>query len=96
MPVPHDPRPSRCLRLSHPRIYSNIVSDMKSSKGCRDWKNFAVFYDDDVDMSTTADEAAKRKAIEYQKRLRELNCSLASWPSSAPSSDRSIEVDMIG
>jgi hypothetical protein len=96
MPVPHDARPSRCLRLSHPRIYSNIVSDMKSCKGCRDWKNFAVFYDDDVDMSTTADEAARRKAIEYQKRLRELNCSLASWPSSAPSSDRSTEVDMIG
>jgi hypothetical protein len=69
---------------------------MKSCKGCRDWKNFAVFYDDDVDMSTTADEAARRKAIEYQKRLRELNCSLASWPSSAPSSDRSTEVDMIG
>ena len=99
MPVPHDPRPSRCLRLSHPRIYSNLVSDMKHSKGCRDWKNFAVFYNDDVDMSITADEVARQRAIEYQRKVRELNCSLASWPSSAPTSpdsDRSIEVDMIG
>ena len=92
MPLPHNERPSKCLRLSHPRIYSSIVSDMKSCKGCRDWKNFAVFYPDDVDMNITADEAAKQRAIDYQRRLRELNCSLASWPSS----DRSIEVDMIG
>lgn len=96
MPVPHDPRPSHCLRLSHPRIYSNIVSEMKSDMKSRDWKNFAVFYNDDVDMNLTADEAARRTTIAYQKRLRELNCSLASWPSSELSSDRSIEVDMIG
>lgn len=96
MPVPNDSRPSRCLRLSHPRIYSNLVSDMKSSKGCRNWKDFAVFYNDDVDMNLTADEAAKRRAIEYQRKVRELNCSLASWPCSEPASDRSVEVDMIG
>ena len=92
MPLPHEARPSRCLRLSHPRIYGGLVSDMKASKGCRDWRNFAVFYHDDVDMSITADEAARKKAIEYQRKLRQLNCSFDS----GPSSDRSIEFDMIG
>ena len=91
MPLPHDARPSSCLRLSHPRLYGNLVSDMKSSKGCRDWRNFAVFYDDDVDMSTTADEAARKKAIEYQRQLRAINCSFESSPRSDLSS-----VDMIG
>lgn len=75
MPVPYDPRPSRCLRLSHPRIYSNLVGDMKSEKGCRDWRNFAVFYHDDVDMSTSADEAARQKALEYQRKWKQLNSS---------------------
>ena len=91
MPVPRDPRPSKCLRLSQPKLYSSIVSDMKASKGCRDWRNFAVFYDDDVDMSMTADEAARKKALEYQKKLRDL------WSfDSAPRTPGSIEVDMIG
>ena len=92
MPYPHEPRPSRCLRLSHPRIYSNLVYDMKSSKGCRDWKNFPVFDVDDVDMSMSADEAARKKALEYQRNLREINWSFES----GPSSNRSMGVDMIG
>lgn len=92
MPYPHEPRPSRCLRLSHPKIYSGLVYDMKASKGCRDWRNFAVFYADDVDMNITADEAARKRALDYQRKLRQLNCSFDS----DPSSDRSIEVDMIG
>ena len=92
MPLPHDSRPSRCLRLSHPRVYGNLVTDMKASKGCRDWRNFAVFYDDDVDMSMSADEAARKKAIEYQRMLRKINCSFES----SPRSDISSPVDMIG
>ena len=92
MPLPHDARPSGCLRLSHPKVYSNLVSDMKSSKGCRDWRNFAVFYDDDVDMSTTADEAARKKALEYRQMVQRLNRSFES----GPQSDRSVSVDMIG
>lgn len=69
MPLPPDPRPSRCLRLSHPRIYGNIVADMKETKGCRDWRNFAVFESDDVDMNVSADDYAKRKAADYEKRV---------------------------
>lgn len=92
MPLPHDPRPSRCLRLSHPKIYSNLVSDMKSSKGCRDWKNFPVFYNDDIDINTSADEFARKKALDYERKLRQLNASF----SSGGETDRSISVDMIG
>jgi len=91
MPLPRDPRPSKCLRLSHPRVYGNLVTDMKASKGCRDWRNFPVFYDDDVDTSMSADEAARKKAIEYQRQWRQIN----SFESS-PQSDRSVSVDMIG
>ena len=62
MPVPMEGRPSHCLRLSQPRIYSNIVDSMKKTKGCRDWRNFAVFYDNDVDELMDADDyALKRK-----------------------------------
>jgi hypothetical protein len=61
MPVPQDPRPSKCLRVSYPRIYGDIVSDMKVAKGCRDWRNFAVFEDDDVDMNVSADHYGKKK-----------------------------------
>jgi len=65
---------------------------MKAAKGCRDWRNFAVFYDDDVDMSRTADEAARQRAIDYQRSLRQLNSSF-QW---SEGSNRSIGVDMIG
>ncbi len=92
MPLPTEHRPSKCLRLSHPRIYSNVVSDMKASKGCRDWRNFAVFYNDDVDMSITADEAAEQRAIEHRRQLKKLNCTF-EW---SQCSRRSVEVDMIG
>ncbi|KAK5171445.1 uncharacterized protein LTR77_004589 [Saxophila tyrrhenica] len=92
MPLPQDHRPSKCLRLSHPRTYGNLVSDMKRSKGCRDWKNFAVFPTDDVDMSITADEAARQRAIDYQRKVKQLNSSF-QW---SEGSNRSIEVDMIG
>ena len=92
MPLPHDARPSRCLRLSHPRVYGNLVSDMKTSKGCRDWRNFNVFYDDEIDMSISADEAARKRAIEYQRKVRELNCSF-EW--SGNLSDRMNTLDMV-
>ena len=92
MPLPSDPRGSRCLRLSHPKTYSALVYDMKASKGCRDWRNFAVFYQDDVDMSLSAEELGRKKALDYQRKLRQLNCSF----SSGEETDRSISVDMIG
>lgn len=88
MPLPPlgpDHRPSKCLRLSYPKMYSNIVSDMKAAKGCRDWRNFAVFYNDDVDMSITADEAARKRAVEYQRNLRQLNSSFEWSPGSSRS-----------
>lgn len=100
MPMPHDARPSRCLRISHPRIYGNLVADMKACKGCRDWRNFPVFGADDVDMNMSADEYARKKAIEYQRRVFTLGDSFDSVsPSASPTSamsDRSVSVDMIG
>ena len=79
MPVPDEQRQSRCLRFSHPRIYSDIVSDMRLQKGCRDWKNFAVFHDEDVDMKVSAEAYAKKRALDYEKRLKEF----ASFSSSS-------------
>ena len=95
MPVSTIERPSQCLRLSHPKVYSSLVSDMKCSMKCRDWKNFAVFYADDVDMSMSADEAARKKAIEYRRKWQMINCSFESGEDSnrSTSLDR---VDMIG
>ncbi|QIW98097.1 hypothetical protein AMS68_003615 [Peltaster fructicola] len=69
MPVPNDGRQSRCLRLSYPKIYSNIVTDMKEAKGCRDWRNFAVFEADDVDDSISADDLARKKSEDYEKKM---------------------------
>jgi hypothetical protein len=91
MPLPVEHRPSKNLRLTCPKIHSNLVNDMKASKGCRDWRNFAVFYNDDVDMSMTADEAARQRALEYQRRVKELNSSF-DW---CPGSSQSASVDMI-
>jgi len=65
---------------------------MKSTKGCRDWRNFPVFHADDVDTTMTADEVARKKALDYQRQLRQLNCSF----STSEASTGSIEVDMIG
>lgn len=64
---------------------------MKCEKGCRDWRNFAVFYDDDVDMNKSADEVAKKVAESYERKWRQLN----SFPSTVHSR-QSVEVDMIG
>jgi hypothetical protein len=73
MPSPPDTRsPQRCLRMSHPRLYASIVKEMKTEKGCRDWRNFAVFPEDDVDERYTADELARKKAVEHQKKLKML------------------------
>lgn len=73
MPVPPDTRsPQRCLRISHPRLYASIVKEMKEEKGCRDWRSFAVFPEDDVDERYTAEELARKKAQEYQKKLKTL------------------------
>ena len=87
MPMPDEQRQSRCLRFSYPRIYSDIVSDMRLQKGCRDWKNFAVFHNDDVDTKVSADQYAKRKAVDYEKRLKEL----ASFSSDEGSGDDSLD-----
>ena len=94
MPLPLETRPSYCLRLSQPKTYSNIVDSMKASKGCRDWRNFAVFHPDDVDMSISAEDIARRRAADYERKLRQLS---TSFDSASPVSERdSIEVDMIG
>ena len=81
------------MRLSHPRIYSSLVYDMKASKKSREWREFPVFFDDDVDESTTADEAARKKAIEYQRKVRQLN---SSFPWSDKTCTSHDTVDMIG
>lgn len=74
MPSPPDTRsPQRCLRMSHPRLYASIVKEMKTEKGCRDWRSFAVFPEDDVDERYTAEELARKKAQEYQKKLKMLD-----------------------
>lgn len=59
--------------MSHPRLYASIVKEMKVEKGCRDWRNFAVFPEDDVDERYTAEELARKKAQEYQKKLKILD-----------------------
>lgn len=72
--------------MSHPKIYSDIVSSMKECRGCRDWRNFAVFHDDEIDMKKSAEEYAYRKRLDYERKIREL--------SSFSSGNES--VDMIG
>lgn len=87
MPVPEEKRVSRCLRLSHPKIYSGIVESMKQTKGCRDWRNFDVFHDQEVDMTISAVGLARRRVADFDRKYR--MCSNSS-------DDDSIEVDMIG
>ncbi|CAK4034544.1 Hypothetical predicted protein [Lecanosticta acicola] len=70
MPLPAEPRASRCLRLSQPKTYSNIVHSMKSERGSRDWKSFPVFPDDEVDMADSANERARRKTVEHARKMR--------------------------
>lgn len=88
MPVPPEPRPSRCLRLSQPKTYGDIIYGMKQCKGCRDWRSFAVFEDDEIDMKVSAVETARKRARDYERKLRQLN-------SFSDDSEQSIEVDMI-
>lgn len=88
MAVPPETRPSRCLRMSQPKTYSNIVDSMKAQKGCRDWKKFPVFHDNDVDEKVSVDDIAKKRQADYERKWGELN--------SFGSSDDSVEVDMIG
>lgn len=90
MPVPPEPRPSRCLRLSQPKTYSAIVDSMKAQKGCRDWRSFDVFHADDVDASMSARDVARKRAADCQRKLRQFGSF-----SSADGSDESLEVDMI-
>jgi hypothetical protein len=74
MPSPPDTRnPQRCLRMSHPRLYASIVKEMKVEKGCRDWRSFAVFPEDDVDERYTATELAHKKSQEHQKKMKMLD-----------------------
>lgn len=74
MPCPPEAaKPSKCLRLSLPRTYADIVSCMKCEKGCRDWRNFAVFFEDDVDGTKTAEEYAQEKRASFEKRCAQLN-----------------------
>jgi hypothetical protein len=71
MPLPADERgPAQCLRVSFPRIYGDIVSDMRIAKGCRDWRNFAVFHDNDVDLNVTAEQYARKKARDYEAKMK--------------------------
>ncbi|KAK0268641.1 hypothetical protein LTR35_015376 [Friedmanniomyces endolithicus] len=72
MPVPPEVKASRCLRLSMPKTYSDIVDDMRIQKGCRDWRSFAVFYDDEVDMRKSAVECATRRAATFELKARNL------------------------
>ena len=93
MPVPHNERPSRCLRLSHPKMYSSLVSEMKACRGgSRNWKDFDVFYADEVDMNVSAIERARKTAAEHARKMRVLD---SFDEGEAPR--RSIdEVDLIG
>lgn len=69
MPLPVEARPSRCLRLSHPKIYGSLVSDMKLTKGCRDWRTFDVFDGEDIDANVSAVDYAKKRALESERRV---------------------------
>ena len=89
MPLPTE-RPSRCLRLSQPKTYSNIIDSMKAQRGCRDWRTFDVFYENDIDATMSADELAKVRVADFEKKLRQFDSF-----DSREGSNRSIEVDMI-
>lgn len=59
MPVPVEPMPSKCMRLSRPKAYSDIAESMRQTKGCRDWRSFPVFHDLEIDMSKSAEDYAR-------------------------------------
>jgi hypothetical protein len=63
---------------------------MKETRGCRDWRSFGVFYNDEVDMSISAEDVARRRAADCERKMRKYNsCSSRCGASS-------VEVDMIG
>ncbi|KAI5359991.1 hypothetical protein Slin15195_G118530 [Septoria linicola] len=94
MPVPPEARQSRCLRMSHPRIYSNIVDDMKRTRKSRAWKDFQVFHTDEIDMTISAVDMAAKKAAQYERMVREMS---SFGDSNPPCGRRSVDaVDMIG
>ncbi|WPH01004.1 Hypothetical protein R9X50_00383800 [Acrodontium crateriforme] len=85
MPVPLEARPSRCLRLSQPRTYSDIIDSMKQTKGCRDWRSFAVFHNDDVD-EMTVEEHARKRAEAHARKMRKLNSQTSTKSNSSVAS----------
>lgn len=87
MPVPPEPCPSRCLRMSQPRTYGAIIDGMKSEKGCRDWRSFAVFDSDEIDLRVSAVAVAQKRAADCEQKMLRLGKSASAC---------SIEVDMIG
>lgn len=91
MPVPAEGRPSRCLRLSQPKTYSNIVDSMKAEKKCRDWRNFQVFHNDEVDLAISVDDVARRRAADFERRMRMLN----SFDSIAEGAETRRSIDFI-
>ncbi|KAM3420507.1 hypothetical protein BST61_g3774 [Cercospora zeina] len=94
MPVPPEVRQSRCLRMSHPKIYSDIVDDMKRIRKSRAWRDFDVFYADEVDMTISAVDMAAKKAAQYERMMREVN---SFCESSLQQPRRSVDaIDMIG
>jgi hypothetical protein len=95
MALPPEPRPSRCLRMSHPKTYSAIVNSMKATKGCRDWRSFDVFHPDEVDLTISAEEVARKRAADYERRLQ-LFAAHHSFSEDPSHCSPTREVDMIG
>lgn len=73
MPMPQEARQSRCLRMSHPKIYGDIVNEMKRERKSRAWKDFQVFHTDEVDMTISAVDMAAKKAAQYERMVRDLS-----------------------
>ena len=68
MPSPHASTSARSLRLSHPRLFSALVADMKATRGSRDWRSFEVFPEGDGDEMEVDDGVAERCATERTRR----------------------------
>lgn len=70
-------------------MYTEIVSEMKIAKGCRNWKDFPVFHDDDINEKVSADHYARKKAKDCEKKCQRF-ASFSSSEEFDPS------MDMIG
>lgn len=46
---------------------------MKETRGCRDWRSFDVFYQDDVDGEISAIEVARRRAADCERKCRKFS-----------------------